>query len=391
MPNLSFKGASNFTIAGGNFNEIGGNMLTCNISHFPVQQQFDQLPLSRRADTVSVLPAQPHRTKEGRLDRSKPRRAITCLDTLPKSNFVDPVSSSTRSRFTHPSAAGGGGSLNEPGDQTVSEPIPPCAEGYQYTAMSPQASQQCNNVTPSAPLDNALNMRNFSPETQPQASEGVTVSPPVGLPEKPPSRIQQRTFALPDQMTCQSHASHPQAVPGALSVESSQYTQSPSPITQSPPSMPHQPTDHLPHATAAAMQTSGEGPGAPFPLPQQRDTQRPEPAAFLPTGQPQDSLHWTPTSISRWSQSIQPENRSGVEIPPILAPQLQSHGDCIMSGYPSFHPHPAAMPALGCPQLNYSYSAPWGPLTFQQPYQNHVSHDPYGYVHVHPCVPHSWA
>lgn len=83
MPSLSFQGASNFSITGGNFGEIGGHVLTCNFNHLPRQQQSNPLPDHEEIPTA--VPQDRSERRQRRLARPEATKPLLAL------SFPEPV------------------------------------------------------------------------------------------------------------------------------------------------------------------------------------------------------------------------------------------------------------------------------------------------------------
>lgn len=107
MPAFSLKGASNFTITGGNFGEIKGNVFTCNLVR-PLGNFDENSSLPARSSWVSSS-AGPSRRHERRVQRSKSRPTATQQPFLLPSpdpiNTSSPITASSASISTTPAPA----------------------------------------------------------------------------------------------------------------------------------------------------------------------------------------------------------------------------------------------------------------------------------------------
>ncbi|KAF9444165.1 hypothetical protein P691DRAFT_763643 [Macrolepiota fuliginosa MF-IS2] len=259
---VSFDGASNFNITGGNFNEVAGNIVTYNMGSGLNAFQPGPLPLplplpGAHAPAVTAPP------RSDRSARRRDRREARYQQSLQQVPLSPPTpsqirthASSNRPSSTRPTpAASTAHSSPASTDTALSDfdfedgrnsrgsrySTPPSDVEVQLDGPSGLPSQNPNNLDVLTPLTNSLGLRRFTPSTQSQ-----TLSPAQAALETP----QALTYELPPDRADQGTSAHP-----------SQGSRWPT----SPPPVPPRPASHASYQPPSANQTPHPGPPPPIP------------------------------------------------------------------------------------------------------------------------------
>lgn len=192
MPSLSFKGASGFTISGGNFSDVKGNVVTYNFGQQAGQQQLDQLPLPPDPDPVPAIAAPTSRSErsERRRQRRAARESIQQAPPSPSvasdgrfSTWATPAGPTNHSPASTSSTLSTDFDFDDNRHSRTSRYSTPPSDVEDLGPSEPTPNHHQNNLELLTPLTDSLNLRRFTPSTHSQNLSPVFETAPALSPE----------------------------------------------------------------------------------------------------------------------------------------------------------------------------------------------------------------